>query len=274
MADAAVAGLKAGASKALAKMELDQALAMLTEALTLAPDDVVLLANRAYVHELRRAPEDALADSEVCISRSPGFAKGYLRGGRALLALNRPTEARQPATRLARSPPRPRALEPPAAQRRTRSDRRGAAGAVQAMELLRVAAERFPQDYALREALNDAASAATGAAAVSGVAAREAESRAVPRAEASRGKGLASSYYYAAVPTAQQKLPVAPPARIDATAGPSSPGEIAAGGAIRHELEAKGDDSYYYAHARQKDYHVPTVPKRLEPGGQMTDYPV
>ena len=64
MADAAVAGLKAGASKALAKMELDQALAMLTEALAAGLPNVMWIeyfmadnALLAFQLSLIRGPE-------------------------------------------------------------------------------------------------------------------------------------------------------------------------------------------------------------------------
>lgn len=229
MADRAAA-LKASANKAIAQKKLGQALAELNEAIELAPDDVALWSNRAYVHELKKAHAAALADAQECISRSPNFSKGYLRAGRALVSLNRQEEA---------------------------------------VAMLLGASERFPQDYALQEALNDAHRATPNA-----VAASEASSMQVAPSAASEGKGLSSSYYYAAVPASERVLPVQPPERIADGAERAGAGGAgtAASGAIRQDLEQKGPDSYYYAHDRAKDYHVPTVPKRIDADGQLRDY--
>ena len=224
------AALKASANKAIAQKKLGQALTELNEAIELAPDDVALWSNRAYVHELQKEHAAALADAQECIRRSPNFAKGYLRAGRALLALNRQEEA---------------------------------------VTMLLGASERFPQDYALQEALNDAHQATPNA-----VAASEASSMQTAPSAVSESKGLSSSYYYAAVPASERKLPMQQPARIAdeaGRAGPASAG-LAASGAIKQDLEQKGSDSYYYAHDRAKDYHVPTVPKKIDADGKLRDY--
>jgi hypothetical protein len=82
-------------------------------------------------------------------------------------------------------------------------------------------------------------------------------------------KARTTGYYYAAVLSGERALPVAPPKRIDA---PADAG-FAAAGAIRRDIEVKGaDNSYYYAHARVKDYHVPTVPQRIEADGSFTPW--
>ena len=45
-----------------------------------------------------------------------------------------------------------------------------------------------------------------------------------------------------------------------------------ANGAIREDIDRKGSDSYYYAHDRNIDYTVPTVPMRLNPDGSLTPW--
>eukprot|EP00310_Coccolithus_braarudii_P017257 CAMPEP_0183338396 /NCGR_PEP_ID=MMETSP0164_2-20130417/5710_1 /TAXON_ID=221442 /ORGANISM="Coccolithus pelagicus ssp braarudi, Strain PLY182g" /LENGTH=124 /DNA_ID=CAMNT_0025508243 /DNA_START=11 /DNA_END=382 /DNA_ORIENTATION=- len=110
-----VDALKATANKCIAKGELTQALAALGAALGTEPHMPVLWANRAYVYELQHEHEKALSDAQQCLQFAPDFSKGHLRAGRALTSLGRLAEAR---------------------------------------ELLASASARFPQDYALVEALN------------------------------------------------------------------------------------------------------------------------
>ena len=144
--------------------------------------------------------------------------------------------------------------------------------------MLEDAADRFPQDYALQEALESALSA-TPSALVEGAAAgasgasasnASAASSSAPDASAAGGGhgGLASSYYYAAVPASQRVLPVTAPQKIDATTSSAA----ASGGAIKADIDRKGSDSYYYAHDRNTDFSVPTVPKRLNDDGSLTPW--
>jgi len=242
-----LAELKKKANEAISKNDMELSLSLLNQAIELAPDDRALWANRSYVHEMRKAPEEALRDARRTIEIDPGFPKGFLRASRALIALGRAEEA---------------------------------------YELLAGVIEEFPQDYALAEALT----AADNARATSGRL-RHGNSAAVAESEASLveaavtaaelrdrrriNEGLGSSYYYAAVPSTRHTLPVEAPSRINAGADihqrPNQV-ELAAAGGIRADLEKKGGDSYYYAHARMKDYHVPTVPKRIDAGGGLTPW--
>jgi len=83
---------------------------------------------------------------------------------------------------------------------------------------------------------------------------------------APNSKSQSTGYYYAAVPTSEHVLPTNTPIRID---GPTAAGHAACG-AIQRDIEVKGADySYYYAHARVKDYHVPVVPTRIEADGSL-----
>ena len=105
-------------------------------------------------------------------------------------------------------------------------------------------------------------------------AASAAESAAMPApqsAKPNRPGGLDSSYYYAAVPVSERKLPVQAPPKIggsDVRVGEAQP---VANGKIKQDIERKGpDNSYYYAHDRKTDYTVPTVPQKLNSDGSMT----
>ena len=51
--------------------------------------------------------------------------------------------------------------------------------------------------------------------------------------------GLSSSYYYAAVPASERKLPVAAPQRIDPQVAASNGSGVAAGH-VREDIERKG----------------------------------
>jgi len=223
--------LKAAANKSLMKNDLAAALKQLNEAIGLASSMSVLWSNRAYIHELRQAHDLALSDARQCIALSPGFAKGYLRAAKALTALGKSDEA---------------------------------------CEMLSGAMATFPQDYSLIEAFNEAT--AQGGSVPGGVAASEAAALKAPEADRQRGSaGLSSSYYYAAVPASQRKQPVDSPQLIASGSAAPVPIEkaVAASGAVKADIDQKGDDSYYYAHARTKDYHVPTVPKRIEADGTL-----
>lgn len=256
-----VSELKKRANEAIGKNDLQLALSVLCQALALAPDDRALWANRSYVHELRKAPADALSDARRAIELDPGFPKGFMRASRALVALGRAEEA---------------------------------------YALVAGVIEEFPQDYALAEALAAADEARKGAGSteLGGGGAGGVASRAVAASEAALVEasavaaalrdrkplcdaGLGSSYYYAAVPSAKHTLPVAPPSRIEAPAVSGlrveherglGTAELAATGGVRADIERKGEDSYYYAHARGKDYHVPTVPKRIDADGSLTPW--
>jgi len=109
-----------------------------------------------------------------------------------------------------------------------------------------------------------AAAPATTAAIRAGPAAPPASSPLAPES-----KARSSGYYYAAVPKGECVLPVAAPVPISGRGHAGS----AAAGAIQRDLEVRGaENSYYYAHARAKDYHVPTVPQRIAPDGSLTPW--
>ena len=235
--------LKDLANKAVTKSDFAGAVQHLTEAIGLKPAAKELWSNRAFAYSALSRHEDALQDAQQCIRIAPGFSKGYLRAGRALIALGRHE---------------------------------------QAADLLDDAYEKMPQDYALKEALEDAVAAAERAASGGGAPAAPtaaAPSTHAPAAAAGSGGGggLDSSYYYAAVPASQRKLPVAAPPRIDPVSSASANGASGAGasptaasGHVREDIARKGSDSYYYAHDRKTDFTVPTVPKRLNADGSMT----
>mmetsp|Transcript_4683 Transcript_4683/g.10178 ORF Transcript_4683/g.10178 Transcript_4683/m.10178 type:complete len:262 (-) Transcript_4683:214-999(-) len=247
---AVVSRLKAAANEAIARTDASKAVELLTSAIALDSKMAVLYNNRAYAHSLLSQHVLALADARMSMVLAPGSSKGCLRAGRALLGLERYEEAE---------------------------------------EVLFSASQRFPQDYLLKEALADVEAARNNDAALNGgVSASEAEKlKAIESKESNERVGLESSYYYAAVPSSQLKLPVTTPERILlANAGPDGsqatpavdgsdanrPMQLAAAGAVQRDIEQKGLDSYYYAHAREKDYHVPTVPKRIEADGSLTPW--
>ena len=73
---------------------------LLTEAIEMAPHMAVLWSNRSRGYEATHKYEEALADAQEAIALAPEWPRGYLRAGRALLSLERYTEA-QMALRLA-----------------------------------------------------------------------------------------------------------------------------------------------------------------------------
>lgn len=227
--------LKDLANKAVVKSDFAAAVALLTEAIALAPEMDALWSNRAFAHSALGQHTNALADARECIARAPRSAKGPLRAGRALVELHRADEA---------------------------------------VALLRDASAAFPQDYGLQEALADALARAASASSVA-VAPEPAGSTASCASGAAEGaSAMGSAYYYAAVPASQRTLPVQPPQRIERSgATPTAAGAIATSGAVAHDIERKGaDNSYYYAHARRTDYTVPTVPQKLNADGSLTPW--
>lgn len=230
--------LKAKANHAVAKSDFSGAVQHLTEAISLRPNAKELWSNRAFAWSALGRHDKALEDSQQCIKLAPTFSKGYLRAGRALVALGRYDDA---------------------------------------ADLLEDAYEKMPQDYALKEALEDALAAAKtgpvggGAAATAGGGGPAAAAPPPQKAAmgGSGGGGLDSSYYYAAVPASQRKLPVAAPPRIDPVQAAASG---AAAGHVRNDIERKGSDSYYYAHDRKTDFTVPTVPKKINADGSMSEW--
>ena len=232
--------LKALANACVAKSDFSGAVKHLTEAISLRPNGKELWANRAFAWSNLGRHEDALTDAQQCMRLAPTFSKGYLRAGRALVSLGRPG---------------------------------------QAADLLEDAYDKMPQDYALKEALDDAISAESNPSnapcamtAAAAAASQPGASSALPAEPGSvgGGGGLQSSYYYAAVPAAQRQLPVDAPPRIDPVGSSDAAEAVAASGHVREDIERKGSDSYYYAHDRKTDFTVPTVPKKINPDGSMT----
>jgi tetratricopeptide (TPR) repeat protein len=215
------------ANMAVAKGDMTGAVRLLSEAMTLDPKLEALWSNRSFALGALGRHNEALSDARTCIELNPASSKGYLRAGRALLALGRVSEASQ---------------------------------------LLESAVEAHPQDYSLREALITCGSSDVGDSTAASVTPAASSAHANPK----EAGGLASSYYYAAVPASARKLPVQPPPRIEESG--QQPSLPVASGHIKHDLERKGEDSYYYAHARQMDYTVPTVPKKINPDGSLSEW--
>ena len=202
MASDPVGELKSMANLAVAKSDFSTAVAHLTEALRMKPGAKELWSNRAFALSALGRHEDALQDAQQCIRLAPTFSKGHLRAGRALIALGRHNDA---------------------------------------TNLLEDAFEQMPQDYALKEALEEALSAAaSGSATAQAAAAGSAGLAPSPAPSSASGGGLASSYYYAAVPASQRMLPVPAPVRIDAVCPGSTESSSAAAGHIRDDIECKG----------------------------------
>ena len=193
--------LKALANQAAAHADFASAVRHLTEAIELRPNLKELWSNRSFAFASLGRHNDALRDAQQCMKIAPGFSKGHLRAGRALLSLGRLDEA---------------------------------------VELLEDAADYMPQDYALQEALSDALSGVSSAATGANAASAPSGGPSAPHAgvpHSGSGGGLDSSYYYAAVPASQRKLPVAPPKRID---GKGAMAKAVASGAIREDIARKG----------------------------------
>jgi hypothetical protein len=193
--------LKALANRAVAHADFAGAVKHLSEAIELRPNLKELWSNRAFAFSSLGRHADALADAQHCMKIAPGFSKGHLRAGRALISLGRFDDA---------------------------------------VDLLEDAVDAMPQDYALQEALADAVAGGASAGASSAGASVPPGRPAASQTHASHpaaGGGLDSSYYYAAVPASQRKLPVAPPQRID---GDGATAKAVASGAIREDIARKG----------------------------------
>ena len=233
--------LKSAANRSVAASDFEGAVSALTEAIALRPGLKELWSNRAFARSAMGRHSEALVDAQQCIAMAPSFSKGYLRAGRALLALGQPMEA---------------------------------------VKILECATNRMPQDYALSEALEDALAMSTATPGSEQFQEPrppppETSPIAPPSiAEPPSSGGLASSYYYAAVPASERKLPTCEPLRIDPASreGPASDSKAAASGAVRDDIERKGAHSYYYAHDRRTDFTVPTVPKRLNSDGTLSPW--
>ena len=193
------------ANKCVGKSDFSGAVKHLTEAVNMAPDNKDLRANRAFAWSALGRHDEALTDAKHCIAVAPTFSKGYLRAGRALIAVGRIEDAAM---------------------------------------LLEDATEKMPQDYALQEALEDAlaklaapppAGGATSASIGPGPAA--ADGGGSCSSKAGEG-GLNSSYYYAAVPASERKLPVAAPQRIDPASATAAAG--VANGHVREDIDRRG----------------------------------
>jgi hypothetical protein len=84
---------KHAGNKAFTAGKFDQALALYTEALGLAPDNHILYSNRAATYQQLKELEKALMDAEKCIELKKEFTKGHFRRGLILLDLGRKEEA-------------------------------------------------------------------------------------------------------------------------------------------------------------------------------------
>ena len=200
------------ANGCVSKSDFAGAVKHLTDAIAIS-DTKELRANRAFSWTALERNEEALADAKHCIALAPTFPKGYLRAGRALMAMSRLEEA---------------------------------------VTLLEHAAEKMPQDYALQEALEDAlqkleAGESAGGMAPAGGAGMTPGNQSNGLLPSSHGAGggagaaaggLNSSYYYAAVPASERKLPVTAPQRIDPKAAADA--KAVANGHVREDIDRKG----------------------------------
>ena len=217
------------ANACVGKSDFAGAVKHLTEAVNIAPDNKDLRANRAFAWSALGRHDEALTDAKHCIAIAPTFSKGYLRAGRALIAVGRIEDA---AT------------------------------------LLEDATEKMPQDYALQEALEDALAKlaapppAGGAASTSigpGPAAADGGGGGSSSSSSKAGEGgLASSYYYAAVPASERKLPVAAPQRIDPASAAAA--AAVANGHVREDIDKKGKHARRRCFMRHKNTkHGPSL---------------
>lgn len=244
-----VAELKRLANAAIGALDMQAALRHLDAAVKLAPEEAAHWRNRAYVHEMLGQPAAALSDAQQCLHLAPDSSKGHLRAGRALVGLGRIDEA---------------------------------------LELLERAVSRDTQDYGLRQALQDAqqqraAPRAPASNDGSGAASQPELAATASSSDSGGGNGgggagaskpLAANPYYYATGSVEQHLPMQPPQRIasGATALQQQEPRPIASGAVQLDLEKKGANSYYYAHARTTDYQVPLVPKKIAADGSLTPW--
>lgn len=85
--------LRTKGNEAFRHKDLEQAVSLYAEAVERAPEDHLLLSNRAHVlHTLGRA-EEALADADAAVKCQPEWAKGHFRRAMALNSLGRYEEA-------------------------------------------------------------------------------------------------------------------------------------------------------------------------------------
>ena len=231
------------ANAAIGQFKMEQALEHLDQALALAPLQASLWSNRAFVYESLGHPARALSDAQECLRLEPGMPKGQLRAARALLSLGRAEEARA---------------------------------------LLEGA--ESSQDPSLRHALQEAlghCSGSQGQQCAAHCAAGPSEAscgQSLPAAAAADARAAdgelpsSSPYYYWAHPV-DTHLPPKPPQRILApAAGDAAPQTPIAAGAIQRDIEKRGSDSYYYAHARTTTVFVPPVPHKISADGSHTPW--
>ena len=86
------ASLQKLANGCVSKSDHAGAVKHLTDAIALS-DTKELRANRAFSWTALDRNEEALADAKHCIAIAPTFSKGYLRAGRALLAMGQVEDA-------------------------------------------------------------------------------------------------------------------------------------------------------------------------------------
>ena len=84
---------KHAGNKAFTAGKFDQAVALYTEAIELAPENHVLYSNRAATYQQLKQLDKALEDADKCIALSKGFVKGHFRRGLVLLEQGKKEEA-------------------------------------------------------------------------------------------------------------------------------------------------------------------------------------
>lgn len=85
--------LKKMATEHMGGMDLGRAISYLTDAIEMRPMMRELWSNRSYAYEMMHRHEEALSDGEKTIELAPDWPKGYLRAARALMSLERGSEA-------------------------------------------------------------------------------------------------------------------------------------------------------------------------------------
>ena len=251
------------ANAAIGLFNMEQALEYLDQALALAPLQATLWSNRAFVYERLQQPARALSDAQECLRLDPGMPKGQLRAARALLSLGRAKEALAllEGAQCSQDPSLRQAL-----QDALGSGSQGAVGAVGAVGRAPTAGGGGVEAEAEAECAAGAAGPSMSSSGPSLLAAAAADACA-----ADDGLPGSSPYYYWDRPM-EPHLPPKPPHRILAPAAGSATQTPIATGAVQRDIEKRGSDSYYYAHARTTTVFVPPVPHKISADGSHTPW--
>ena len=86
-------GLKEKGNEYFVKGDYEKAVGCYSEALTLKPEDHLILSNRSGAYSKLRLYQKAYDDAVQCVSLAPEFARGYLRKASALFGLEKYKQA-------------------------------------------------------------------------------------------------------------------------------------------------------------------------------------